>query len=142
MDKFSVYAAGIKHKTMSAHTRKNKTLTYYKVLGLGPQASRGEIQSAYRKLALRWHPDRNPDDRDRAEENMRNINEAYNHLKNPLRRSLYDRWLNKGRVNDNGAPSDLDVKPFPWAELKEMGWKDLGWSLWSAKNRGKDRDHG
>ena len=65
------------------------TTDYYKVLGVEKGASSTEIKQAYKKLAIRFHPDRNPDD-DRAAEKMAKLNEAYAVLSNPEKRSSYD----------------------------------------------------
>lgn len=65
---------------------------YYAILGVGQDASSEEIKSAYRKLALQNHPDRNPDDRAGAEERFKQINEAYAVLSDPDKRRNYDRF--------------------------------------------------
>jgi curved DNA-binding protein len=62
---------------------------YYKILGVERAASKEEIKRAYRKLALKTHPDRNPGD-SRAEERFKEINEAYQVLSDPEKRSRYD----------------------------------------------------
>jgi len=62
---------------------------YYKILGVDRKASSEEIKRAYRKLALKTHPDRNPGD-NKAEENFKEINEAYQVLSDPEKRSHYD----------------------------------------------------
>lgn len=62
---------------------------YYKILGVDRKASEGEIKRAYRKLALQYHPDRNPDDK-QAEEKFKEINEAYQVLSDPEKRTRYD----------------------------------------------------
>lgn len=62
---------------------------FYKVLGVGESASAEEIKRAYRKLARRHHPDRNPGDR-QAEERMKEISEAYDVLSDPRKRAEYD----------------------------------------------------
>ena len=54
----------------------------YKVLGVSPDASDEEIKKAYRRLAKKYHPDRNPDDREAAKK-MQEINDAYDRIKNP-----------------------------------------------------------
>lgn len=63
---------------------------YYQVLGVGRDASQEKIKRAFRKLALRYHPDRNPQDRQRAEERFKEINEAYEVLGDEARRRQYD----------------------------------------------------
>ncbi len=62
---------------------------YYKILGVDRKASEDEIKRAYRKLALKHHPDRNPGDK-KAEEKFKEINEAYQVLSDPTKRSRYD----------------------------------------------------
>src|SRR4030043_2161677 len=62
---------------------------YYKILGVERTARKEEIKSAYRKLALKTHPDRNPGD-SRAEERFKEINEAYQVLSDTEKRARYD----------------------------------------------------
>jgi len=63
---------------------------YYKTLGVVRDASPDEIRKAYRKMAMRYHPDRNPGDK-QAEEQFKRINEAYQVLSDPQKRAHYDR---------------------------------------------------
>src|ERR1051326_4646740 len=65
---------------------------YYEVLGVARSASDDEIKKAYRRLALKFHPDRNPDDGPAAEERFKEISEAYQVLADAERRGLYDRF--------------------------------------------------
>jgi len=65
---------------------------YYKVLGLDKGASLEDIKKAYRKLALKYHPDRNPTDKKRAEEKFKEISEAYAVLSDPEKRKQYDEF--------------------------------------------------
>lgn len=64
---------------------------YYEVLGLKKGATEEEIKKAFRKKALKYHPDRNPDDKV-AEENFKEVNEAYSVLSDPEKKSKYDRF--------------------------------------------------
>src|SRR6056297_2449424 len=64
---------------------------YYEILGLDRKASDTEIKKAYRKLAVKYHPDRNTEDPDAAEK-FREATEAYEVLKDPERRAQYDRF--------------------------------------------------
>jgi molecular chaperone DnaJ len=65
---------------------------YYQVLGVSRTASDDDIKKAYRKLALKLHPDRNPDNHREAEEQFKELVEAYQVLADPERRNLYDRF--------------------------------------------------
>ena len=65
---------------------------YYEVLGLKKGASDDEIKKAYRRLAKKWHPDANPDNRKEAEEKFKEIGEAYEVLSNPQKKKMYDQF--------------------------------------------------
>jgi len=64
---------------------------YYEVLEVERNAADGELKSAFRKLAMKWHPDRNPGDAS-SEHRFKEINEAYEVLKDPDKRAAYDRF--------------------------------------------------
>ncbi len=64
---------------------------YYEVLGVSRSATEQDLKSAFRKLAKEHHPDRNPDDKN-AEKNFKELNEAYEALKDPQKRAAYDRF--------------------------------------------------
>ena len=68
---------------------------YYEVLGVSREASDQELKSAYRKLALKYHPDRNPGDR-AAEEKFKEASEAYQVLCDADKRAAYDRYGHAG----------------------------------------------
>lgn len=82
---------------------------YYKILGIDRKARPDEIKKAYRKLALQYHPDRNPDDQ-KAEEKFKELNEAYQVLSDEQKRARYDQlgdsytsWQQRG-----GAPGGFN----------------------------------
>jgi curved DNA-binding protein len=96
---------------------------YYKILGVERKASEAEIRKAYRKLAMQYHPDRNPEDK-QAEERFKEINEAYQVLSDPQKRAHYDRlgsdysnWQRRGAPGDfnwdqyGGFPGGTRVSP-------------------------------
>jgi molecular chaperone DnaJ len=64
---------------------------YYEVLGVSRTASEAELKAAFRKLAMKYHPDRNPSDKD-CEHRFKEINEAYDVLKDGNKRAAYDRF--------------------------------------------------
>src|SRR5690606_11257103 len=63
---------------------------YYEILGVPRSADADTLKKSYRKLAMKWHPDRNPGD-EKAEQTFKDINEAYEVLKDPEKRAMYDR---------------------------------------------------
>ena len=75
---------------------------YYEVLGVAREASDGDIKSAYRKLALKHHPDRNPGDKT-AEEKFKEAAEAYSVLADADKRARYDRFGHAGVTGAGGG---------------------------------------
>jgi molecular chaperone DnaJ len=75
---------------------------YYETLSVSRTANDGELKSAYRKLAMQWHPDRNPGDKD-CEHKFKEINEAYDVLKDGDRRAAYDRFGHAAFENGHGG---------------------------------------
>ncbi|MCY6371827.1 molecular chaperone DnaJ [Clostridium ganghwense] len=72
---------------------------YYDILGVSKGASDDEVKKAYRKLAMKYHPDRNPDNKE-AEDKFKDINEAYQVLSDPQKKSQYDQF---GTTDFNGG---------------------------------------
>lgn len=70
-------------------------LDYYEVLEVSKDCSGAELKKSYRKLAMKFHPDRNPDDKE-AEDNFKVVNEAYQVLSDEEKRSIYDRYGKAG----------------------------------------------
>ena len=86
---------------------------YYQTLGVSRDASAEEIRKAYRKLAMKYHPDRNPGDK-QAEERFKEINEAYQVLNDPQKRAHYDRVGSAySNWQQRGAPSG----GFDWSQF-------------------------
>lgn len=64
----------------------------YEVLGLPKTATIEEVKKAYKKLAIKWHPDKNPNNKEQAKEKFREISEAYEILSDPEKKSSYDNY--------------------------------------------------
>lgn len=80
---------------------------YYEVLEISRDADLREIKSSYRKLVHKYHPDKNPDNKE-AEEKIKQINEAYATLSNPEKKQIYDRYGRDG-LNQNGGGDFGDI---------------------------------
>ncbi len=80
---------------------------YYEVLGVDRGAADGELKSAFRKMAMKYHPDRNPDNPE-AEQRFKEVNEAYDVLKDSQKRAAYDRFgheaFENGMSGASGGP--------------------------------------
>lgn len=76
---------------------------YYKVLGVERNADEKEMAKAYKKLALKHHPDKNPDNKDEAEQNFKKITEAYDVLSSADKRRTYDQFGKGGLQNGGGG---------------------------------------
>jgi curved DNA-binding protein len=92
---------------------------YYGILGISRNASDADIKKAYRKLAMQYHPDRNPGKEKWANEKFKEINEAYGVLGDPQKRKQYDQFGTVGNI------SDVFGSPFTRTTFEEM-MKDFG----------------
>ena len=92
---------------------------YYSILGVAENASDAEIKKAYRKLAMQYHPDRNPGKEKSANEKFKEINEAYGVLGDPQKRKQYDQFGTVGNIGD------VFSSPFTTTTFQEM-MKDFG----------------
>ena len=89
---------------------------YYEVLGVGREAGDQEIKGAYRELAKRYHPDRNPDD-PAAEEKFKEASEAYSVLSDTQKRAMYDRF---GHAGLQGAAGAGGFNPDAFADFSDI----------------------
>src|ERR1017187_5431812 len=92
---------------LAANTKRD----FYEVLGVTRVATDVEIKSAYRKLAMTYHPDRNPNNPD-AEDKFKELTEAYAILADGEKRSLYDRFGHAGVSSNAGAAAGFDPAIF------------------------------
>jgi curved DNA-binding protein len=90
---------------------------YYQILGVSRSASADEIRAAYRKLALKYHPDRNPGDK-QAEDKFKEMNEAYQVLSDPQKRARYDQL---GSEYSNYQRSGGRPEGFNWDQWYTTG---------------------
>lgn len=84
---------------------------FYEILGVAKAASVDEIKSSYRKSALKWHPDRNPENKEEAEIRFRECTEAYSVLSDPQKRQIYDTYGHAGLAGAGGQ-SDFNETIF------------------------------
>lgn len=90
---------------------------YYKMLGVGKNASVDEIKRAYRKLAFKYHPDKNQGNKE-AEEHFKEINEAYAVLSDPQKRQQYD-LMGSARFHQVYSPEDI-FRGFDFGNLRDI----------------------
>ncbi|KAH8047441.1 hypothetical protein JL722_13069 [Aureococcus anophagefferens] len=114
---------------------------YYKVLGVHRSADDSQLKKAYRKLAIKYHPDKNPDDK-RAEEYFKAVAEAYDVLSDPQKRAGYDRF---GKDGAKAAEQGQDMGGmgqgfggFPGGSRgPQMDGRRAGASAWAASTAGR-----
>ncbi|NGP54545.1 molecular chaperone DnaJ [Thioalkalivibrio sp. XN8] len=80
---------------------------YYEALGLARNATEAELKKAYRRLAMKYHPDRNPDDPE-AEAAFKEVKEAWEVLKDPRKRAAYDQFGHAGVSGAGGGPGGFE----------------------------------
>jgi DnaJ family protein B protein 4 len=89
---------------------------YYKILGVGKNATDDEIKKAYKKLAFKWHPDKNLDNQQVAKEKFTEIGEAYEVLRDKNKRAVFDQYGEeglKGGIPTGGGGPEGSAGPFP-----------------------------
>lgn len=108
---------------------------YYKTLGVDKQVDESALKRAYRKLAMKYHPDKNPDDAE-AEQKFKEINEAYEILSNPEKRQMYDQYGHDG-VNPNmgGGGFGGGFNPF---DLDDLMSQFFGSGSFGGSSRGRN----
>jgi len=83
-------------------------MSYYDILGLDKKASEKDIKKAYRKMAMKWHPDKNPDNKEAAEKKFKDVSEAYSVLSDSGKRSIYDKHGKEGLKGDSMSHGDMN----------------------------------
>nr|AEE61675.1 unknown [Dendroctonus ponderosae] len=136
---------------------------YYKVLEVSKSSTTAEIKKAYRKLALKWHPDKNQDNIDEATKKFKEISEAYEVLSDDKKRRVYDQYGKEGLINggsrsrsrhedefDFGGfgfftfrdPEDVFREFFGGSTLSDVFGGDLFGDFHEHHNHGHRRRHG
>jgi len=115
---------------------------FYEILGVQRNADADTIKKAYRKLAMKYHPDRNKEDAN-AEEKFKEVGEAYNVLSNPDKRSKYDRF-GKAGLGGAGGYQSADFDPFDLFKdfMGGFGFGDIFGGMGTGSGGRRDRSRG
>lgn len=110
--------------------------TYYSTLEVTESASAETIRGAYRYLAQRWHPDKNPDNRAESERITKELNEAFDVLSDSVRRAQYDQWLASRRTppkSDHAAvaseSNEREPAVAPVSQVQKIGALQRTWLM-------------
>jgi molecular chaperone DnaJ len=110
---------------------------FYEVLGVERTASVEEIKSSYRKAALKWHPDRNPENKHEAEAKFRECTEAYSVLSDQEKRQVYDTYGHAGLSNAGGG---VDFNGTVFQDFHDIFGDFFGFEdLFGGGRRGRNR---
>jgi curved DNA-binding protein len=109
-------------------------IDYYKILGISKTATEKEIKSAYRKLARKYHPDINPDDKE-AERKFKDINEANEVLSNPENRKKYDKY---GKDWKHGEEYEKAQKEYEQQQRQRQSQYQSGGQSFGGQSYGGD----
>src|SRR5579872_7459870 len=108
---------------------------YYKVLDVPRNATEAEIKKAYRRLAMKYHPDRNPNDRE-AEEHFKEAKEAYEVLSDSSKRAVYDQYGHAGVEASRTGAAGTGGFGFSSAEAFSDVFGDVFGDIFGASRRG------
>ena len=105
---------------------------YYEVLGVNKNANEAEIKKAYKRLAMKFHPDRNSDDKGRSESKFKEVRKAYDVISNPQKRQAYDQFGHAGVGQGAGG------NPFGGSGFGDIFGDIFGGGQSKPDNRGSD----
>lgn len=110
---------------------------YYQILGISPSASKQEVKQAYRKMSLKWHPDKNPSVD--VKEMMQDINEAYSILFDDISRSRYDNEYRAfSQYKKTHQEKSSEAKAKSWTYNYDVRDEDLRENINAARAKAKD----
>ncbi|KAH0909803.1 hypothetical protein HID58_033124 [Brassica napus] len=97
---------------------------YYNVLNVPPSASEDDLKKSYRRLAMKWHPDKNPSSKKEAEAKFKQISEAYDVLSDPQRRQIYDQYGEDGlKSSDVPTPPTQTQRSYSSSNNDDAGFR-------------------
>lgn len=99
---------------------------YYEVLGVNKNATDEELKKAYRRLAKKYHPDANPNNKEEAEKKFKEVNEAYENLSDPQKRKMYDQFGFNGPQGFGGAGQGGGYYSYTGSGFDGFDMGDLG----------------
>jgi molecular chaperone DnaJ len=108
---------------------------FYEILGVSRTSSVEEIKGAYRKAALKWHPDRNPENKTEAEVRFRESSEAYSILSDPQKRQVYDTY---GHAGLSGGAGGVDFSGTIFQDFHDIFGDFFGFEDGRRNQRGTD----
>ena len=94
---------------------------YYAILGVDRNADDDQLKKAYRKMAVKWHPDKNQDKKEKAEAKFKEIGEAYDVLSDKNKRAIYDRYGEAGLKGGPPPPDPTQDAGMPGAQNSPGG---------------------
>lgn len=125
---------------MSKNTLDFDSDDLYKNLGINKNATNKEIKKAYRKLAMKYHPDKNPNDKAKAEEKFKKVSRAYEVLSDPDKRKKYDLGINDEGIpfskTQNGNPFNGTTKHYSFSDADDIFKQFFGNSDPFSSNNG------
>lgn len=116
---------------------------YYEVLGVVKPSNEDEIRKAYKKLALKWHPDKNPDNAKAAEEKFKEIGEAYACLSDKDKKAVYDKYGHEGLMPGGERTPGGRYEPGRWSDFSGFSYgsaNDIFNNLFKSGFFGDDDD--
>ena len=114
---------------------------YYELLGVDKNVDEGTLKKAFRKAAMKYHPDRNPGDKE-AEQKFKEMGEAYDVLKDPEKRAAYDRYGHAAFENGMGGPGGAGAGGFDFSDVFEEFFGDFMGGGGGRRRRGAQAGRG